>query len=154
MPTGHHDDPACMTGGAPLSWITCIPSNGAKMRAIASTLAGRRRRQGDPNEPCLPSRMERGAARRAGRFGTDVVACRGAGTRIGGIAAPSDLVDGVGGAGTWHRRIGDRPGVGGAGNGQGGGTNWLNGTVFTRQYGAAPSNGAGGAGAEGFRDGS
>ena len=64
--------------------------------------------------------------------GTDIVACSAQG--------------GVG--------FGDRPGVGGAGNGQGGGTNWLNGTVLTPQYGAAPSNGVGGAGAEGFRDGS
>lgn len=50
--------------------------------------------------------------------------------------------------------FGDRPGVGGAGNGQGGGSNMLNGTVLTAQPGAQPVNGAGGQGASGSRDGS
>lgn len=49
--------------------------------------------------------------------------------------------------------FGDRPGVGGAGNGQGGGSNMLNGTVLTPEPGGLPSNGVGGQGATGSRDG-
>lgn len=51
--------------------------------------------------------------------------------------------------------FGDRPGAGGAGNGQGGGSIIINGTgPLTPDPGAQPVNGAGGQGATGSRDGS
>jgi len=49
--------------------------------------------------------------------------------------------------------FGDRPGIGGAGNGQGGGSNILNNGTLTPETGALPSNGVGGEGATGYRDG-
>lgn len=49
--------------------------------------------------------------------------------------------------------FGDRPGIGGAGNGQGGGSNILIITTLTPEPGELPSNGVGGQGATGNRDG-